>query len=91
LRSGTTWNQIGRAPAVRIGDAVLADAQILLGHPDLAPVVVPGGEAGRGRRTFIPQGGGPEAGQRIRIGAVDHQLEGDGHQPLLEIARQVSR
>jgi len=71
-----------RSATVRIDDAVLADAQVGLGYPHVTPVVIPGGEASRGRLKLISQRGGPEAGEPLRIGAVDHQLESDGHRPL---------
>ena len=40
-------------------------------------------EASRGRLKLISQSGGPEAGQPVRIGAVDHQLEVNRHRSLL--------
>src|SRR5450755_1921201 len=49
---------------------------------DVAPVVIPGGEASRDWLKLIAQGGGPETGQPLTIGAVDHQLEADGHGSL---------
>src|SRR5262249_6926394 len=60
-----------RPATLRIDDAVLADAQVGLGQSDVAPVVVPASKAGRGRLTFVSQGGGPEVGKPVRIGTID--------------------
>ncbi len=44
-----------RAAAVRIADAILARAQFVLGHPDVTPVLIPVGEAGRGGSNVYPR------------------------------------
>lgn len=53
-----------RAGAAGIDDAVCAEPQVFLGHADVSPVLIPGGEAGRRRLRFIAQGCGPKAGSR---------------------------
>jgi hypothetical protein len=41
LRSGTSWKPDARPTTARIDDAVLADVEVLVGQPEIAPVVVP--------------------------------------------------
>jgi hypothetical protein len=67
------------AVAVRIDDEVRTQSQLVLGHPDVAPLPIPIGEAGRGRLEDVTQRGGPELGQRLRVGTVDHELEISSH------------
>jgi hypothetical protein len=47
-----------------IDDAVCADPQVFIRHPDIAPVVIPSGEGFGRRLKLIPQRGGPEAESR---------------------------
>ena len=68
-----------RPVALRVADPVRSVGQFLLGHPQLAIEVVPGSESTRGRREFIAQRGGPEAGEPVRISTVDDQLKADRH------------
>src|SRR6266702_3410096 len=79
------WHHLepdARPAAIRVDDAVLTDSQVFLAHSEVAPVVVPCGEASRGWLKLISQSGGPETGKPVRIGAVDHQLEADSHWSL---------
>jgi hypothetical protein len=87
LRSGTTWNQMSRPAAIRIDDAVRADSQVGLRDANVTPVVIPAGEAGWGWLKLISQSGNPEAGQQVRIGAVDDQLESNSHRALPSVGR----
>jgi hypothetical protein len=68
-----------RAVAVRIDDEFRTQSQFVLGYSDVAPVLIPVGDAGRGRLEDITQRGGPEPGQRLRVGTVDHELEISSH------------
>src|SRR5882757_9478816 len=64
-----------RAVSVRIDDAVLANAEVILAQPEVAPVVVPGRETLGWRLEHISQSLSPEPGELVRIGAVDDELE----------------
>src|ERR1039457_5820338 len=68
-----------RPPPAGIDDAVRASAQLILGHSDVSPVPIPAGEAIWRRFKLVSQCGGPEARERLRVSAVDHQLEAHGH------------
>src|ERR1039457_7027135 len=68
-----------RPATAGIDDAVRAGAQLILGHPDVSPVRIPAGEAIWRRLKLVSQCGGPEARERLRVSAVDPQLEADGH------------
>ena len=72
LALGDNLEPDARAGATWIGDAVRANPQIRLGHPNVAPIIIPGGEAGRRRLKLVPQRGGREAAQPVRISTVDH-------------------
>src|SRR5580704_17349429 len=66
--------------AIRIDDAVRSPPEPGLGQPDVAPPVVPGGEAGRRRLQYVAQGLGPKAGQRLQVAdAIDDELVSDSH------------
>src|SRR6185437_7955017 len=76
-------------PAARgIDDAVRAMPEEGLGKPEVAIVVIPGSEPLRGRFQHVPEGGGPEARKRLRLGTVDHQLEPDTHRSPPKPARR---
>src|SRR5258708_21764999 len=62
-----------------IDDAVRADSQLTGGKPDVAPPVVPGGEPVGGRFKHVSQGSRPEAGEQLRVPAVDDELESGRH------------
>src|SRR6185437_9105944 len=76
--------------AIRIDDAVRPPAQPGLRQSDVAPPVVPGGEAGRRRLQHVAQGLGPEAGQRLRVAdAIDDELVSDSHgSPQVRLRRR---
>src|SRR6266851_5553203 len=72
-----------RPTPVGIDDAVRASAQLILWHSDVSPVRIPAGEAIWRRFKLVAQCRGPEARERLRVSAVDHQLEAHGHRSLL--------
>jgi hypothetical protein len=61
-----------RTGAAGITDALHAKSQIFLGHADVAPILIAGGEAGRRRLGLIPPKRHPKAGKPLGVGAVDH-------------------
>ena len=71
-----------RPPPAGIDDAVRANAQLILRHPDVPPVRIPAGEAIRRRFKLVSQCGGPEPCERLRVSAIDHQLEPHGHRSV---------
>src|SRR6185437_8497686 len=77
-----------RPVARGVDDAVRAMPEEGLRKPEVAIVVIPGSEPFRGRLQHIPEGGGPEARKRLRLGTVDHQLEPDTHRSPPEPARR---
>jgi hypothetical protein len=77
-----------RPVAVGVTDPVCAVGKLLLGYPELAVEVVPGGEARWWRRQLVPQRGGPEAGEPVGIRAVDDELESDSHGASIHCLRR---
>ena len=68
-----------------IDDAVRAPAELIFRHAEVSLVRIPAGEAVGRRFELVAQRGGPEARERLRVGAVDHQLEAHGHRSLLGV------
>src|SRR5262249_26776086 len=64
---------------VGVDDAVRAETQVGLWNPEVAVVVIPGGEPSRRRIKHVPQRSGPEASKRLRLGTINHQLKPNPH------------